>query len=71
MDRTRGKDLGLDAPLRREETAAMVIGLKLLGEVALVRRKDEFFAEIREALGQFVRQLKARPEVGQGQQTRA
>ena len=61
-ERVRARDLGLETPLSADETAAMVIGMKLLSEVALVHRKESFFAETREALGRFVRELKARPE---------
>lgn len=63
-ERMRGRDLGLSQPLDGDESAAMVIGMKLFSEVALVHRTDSFFAGIWEALGRFVRELKSRPEAG-------
>ena len=62
VERVRTKDLGLSRSLDEDESAAMIIGMKLFSEVALVHRKESSFAEIREALGQFVRELKTKPE---------
>ncbi len=69
VERVRGKDLGLAAPLSGDEATAMVIGLKLFSEVALHHRTESFFADIWEALGRFVRELKARPETGSLEET--
>ena len=66
VERVRTRDLGLSRPLDHDESAAMVIGMKLFSEVALVHRKESFFAPIREALAQFVRELKTKPEAVQG-----
>ena len=65
VERVRTRDLGLSRPLDQDEAAAMVLGMKLLGEVALAHRKDGFFAAIGEVLGQFVRELKTKPEAVQ------
>ena len=66
VDRVRTRDLGLSRRLNADETAALMIGMKIFSEVALVHRKEPFFADIWEALGRFVGQLKAKPEVVPG-----
>jgi hypothetical protein len=40
----------------------MAIGLKLFSEVALIRKDDPLFADIRPAIRDFIMQLKAMPE---------
>jgi len=44
--------------LSADESAAMVVGLKLLGEIALGHRKEELFSDLCEHLGAFIQQLK-------------
>ena len=41
-----------------DKAAALAIGLKLFSEVVLEERADPLFAEVRPALGEFVRGLK-------------
>ena len=41
--------------------AAMAVGLKLFGEIALAHRKDPLFTEVHAALGSFIQALKAHP----------
>ena len=43
-------------------SAAMMVGLKLFGEIALAERKSPMFAEVHAALGNFIRALKAAPD---------
>ncbi|MDE1176220.1 MAG: DUF3861 domain-containing protein [Edaphobacter sp.] len=47
-----------DADLARQ----MAIGLKLFAEVALIRKDDPMFANIRPAIRDFIMQLKQTPE---------
>ena len=58
-------------------SAAMIVGLKLFGEIALAERKNPMFAEVHAALGSFIQALKATPaqtggaalrEIGPGMQ---
>lgn len=42
-------------------SAAMMVGLKLFGEIALAERKNPMFTEVQAALGSFIRALKAVP----------
>jgi len=49
--RSRGR---LDA----DDSAAMVMGLKLLGEIVLEHRDEPPFSELRPALGAFIKELK-------------
>jgi hypothetical protein len=45
-------------PFGADTVASLGLGLKLFSEVALNHRDDPMFAEIRPALGGFIRQLK-------------
>ena len=56
VDRVRERRVVANA----NAAAAMAVGLKLLGEVAIAERKDPMFAEVHAALGNFIRALKAR-----------
>ena len=56
VDRVREKRVVANA----NAAAAMVVGLKLFGEVAIAERKDPMFAEVHAALGCFIRALKGR-----------
>ena len=56
VERVRAKQLVDD-----ESAAAMAIGMKLFAEVALAYRQDPMFSIVHAALGQFIRELKARP----------
>ena len=49
-------------PFDEDTVASLGVGLKLFSEVALVQRADPLFAAIRPALGEFVQELKQRPE---------
>ena len=51
-------------PFDGDTVASLGVGLKLFSEVTLVHRADPMFTEIRSALGEFVRDLKARPSLG-------
>ena len=42
-------------------SAAMMVGLKLFGEIALAERKNPMFADVHAALGSFIRALKELP----------
>jgi Domain of Unknown Function with PDB structure (DUF3861) len=53
VERARGKQL-LDA----DSATAMVLGLKLLSEVALENRDNPLFAELRGPLREFIMKLK-------------
>lgn len=44
--------------LTEDDAAAMAVGLKLLGEIALEHRKEPLYAELCEAIGAFIRKLK-------------
>ena len=44
--------------LSGDDAAAMVIGLKLLSEIALENRDHPLFSDLRDALGQFIGKLK-------------
>lgn len=44
--------------LSADESAAMAVGLKLLGEIALGHRKEELFSDLSAHLGAFIQQLK-------------
>lgn len=48
-------------PFDGDTVASLGVGLKLFSEVTLVHRADPTFTEIRAALGEFIRGLKARP----------
>ena len=54
-------------PFDGDTIASLGVGLKLFSEVALMHRNDPMFADIRPALREFVRGLKAR----QGEKTPA
>lgn len=56
VERSRSRG-GLSA----DESAAMAVGLKLLGEVALRHRNEAFFAELGPQLGAFIQKLKRGP----------
>ena len=56
VDRVRAKRVVADA----DAAAAMMVGLKLFGEVVIAERKDPMFAEVHGALGHFIRALKER-----------
>jgi hypothetical protein len=45
-------------PLNAAAAASLGVGLKLFSEVALLHRNEPLFAEIRPALGSFIKQLK-------------
>jgi hypothetical protein len=45
-------------PYDASTIASLGVGLKLFSEVVLVHREDPLFAEIRPAIGGFIRQLK-------------
>ena len=47
--------------LNADDSAAMVIGLKLLGEIALEHRDEPPFDQLRAPLGAFIKSLKAMP----------
>ena len=49
--------LGLD----EDETRALIVGAKLLGEVVLKHRAEEPFSQLRPALREFMQQLKSDP----------
>jgi hypothetical protein len=49
-------------PIEAGLAASLGVGLKLFSEVALIRRNDPLFAEIRLALSEFIQQLKQLPE---------
>lgn len=49
-------------PFDAGTVAALGVGLKLFGEVALMRRDDPLFAEIRLSVREFITQLKQLPE---------
>jgi hypothetical protein len=49
-------------PFESGTVAALGVGLKLFGEVTLMRRNDPMFAQIRPALGEFIQQLKLQSE---------
>ena len=49
-------------PFDNDTVASLGVGLKLFSEVTLMQRNDPMFATIRPALGEFVRELKQRPE---------
>lgn len=55
VERTRSRQIMDD-----DTAAAMIVGLKLFAEVALARRSDPMFATMSAALGQFIREWKAR-----------
>ena len=57
VDRVREKRVVANA----NASAAMMVGLKLFGEIALAERKNPMFAEVHAALGSFIRALKAMP----------
>ena len=57
VDRVREKRVVANA----NAAAAMVVGLKLFGEVVIAERKEPMFAEVHAALGTFIRGLKACP----------
>ncbi len=57
VDRVREKRVVANA----NAAAAMTVGLKLFGEIALAQRKDPLFTEVHAALGMFVRALKEQP----------
>ncbi|MFM2288858.1 MAG: hypothetical protein RL684_2001 [Pseudomonadota bacterium] len=44
--------------LDADDSAAMVMGLKLLGEIVLEHRDEPPFSELRPALGAFIKELK-------------
>jgi hypothetical protein len=52
-------------PLDGDTAASLAVGLKLFSEVALVHRENPLFANIRPALGQFIRELKQKPAEAQ------
>lgn len=52
--------LGLD----EDETRALIIGSKLLGEVVLKHRAEEPFSQLRPALREFMQKLKSDPGRG-------
>lgn len=54
VERSRQRGL-LDA----DDAAAMAVGLKLLGEIALEQRNTPLFGELAQDLGKFIRQLKS------------
>jgi hypothetical protein len=56
VERMRGR-----LPFDGDTVASLGVGLKLFSEVTLVHRADPMFAEIRPALGEFIRSLKQRP----------
>ena len=57
VDRVREKRIVANA----NAAAAMVVGLKLFGEVVIAERKEPMFAEVHAALGTFIKGLKAWP----------
>ncbi len=57
VDRVRERRLVANA----NAAAAMVVGLKLFGEVVIAERKKPMFAEVHVALGAFMQALKSRP----------
>ena len=57
VDRVRAKRVVGNA----NAAAAMAVGLKLFGEIALAQRNDPLFTDVHAALGNFIRALKARP----------
>ena len=57
VERVREKRIMANA----SASAAMMVGLKLFGEIALAERKNPMFAEVHAALGDFIRALKAVP----------
>ena len=44
--------------LDADDSAAMVMGLKLLGEIVLEHRDEPPFSELRPALGAFIKEMK-------------
>ncbi len=54
--------LGLD----EDETRALIVGAKLLGEVILKHRAEEPFSQLRPALREFMQQMKREPGRGRG-----
>ena len=49
-------------PFDEDLARQMAIGLKLFGEVALMRKDDPIFVAVRPALQEFIMQLKSMPE---------
>lgn len=49
-------------PLDAGTAASLGVGMKLFSEVALMRRNDPMFGQIRPALSEFIQQLKQLPE---------
>lgn len=45
--------------LDEDDSAAMAVGLKLLGEIAIERRNDPLFKDLFVHLGAFIKKLKA------------
>lgn len=45
--------------LEADESVAMAVGLKLLGEVVLTHREDPLFADLFGHIGTFIRKLKS------------
>jgi hypothetical protein len=54
VERSRQRDL-----LPADEAAAMAVGLKLLGEIALEHRNEPLFTELSQSLGAFIMKLKS------------
>lgn len=52
----RSRQRGL---LDTDDAAAMAVGLKLLGEIALENRNDPLFSELAQDLGKFIKKLKS------------
>lgn len=52
--------VGTRAPLTADESAAMLTGLKLLGEVAMNHRREAPFSELHPHLGAFIMALKGK-----------
>lgn len=55
--------LQVKLPFSAGTTAALGVGLKLLGEVALLHRGHPLFVEIHPALAGFIQQLKQLPAI--------
>ena len=48
-------------PFDSNTAASLGVGLKLFSEVTLVHRHNPLFANVRPAVGEFIRELKQRP----------
>lgn len=45
--------------LNADDSAAMAVGLKLLGEIALEHRNEPLFSELQQGIGAFIKKLKS------------